>query len=325
MKNLKRILFCLCFYLSAFCQSVEVADVVNFAMLPRKCDNGDDTDEKCSNKYQNQQKFPLHPGSPLTYHGGKLFETMTVYNIFYGGMNYWDAESTSEYMPALMNMPTSKLIVNGPLSLARQKRPNMKLSYGKTIFYYGSPNFGKLYSHLERLTEVVTDKSNPKFGFGKEGSFYMIILDPEYSKPSNFKLSNSISFDSEDSGFCGYHGYHTMKSINYPFSIIGTGGKSCVWYFTRGTSLPNSNFTDITLSVYSHELGEMITNPIGSEFYDSYGFEFGDKCSGTLGGYNYVSGSSGPIYNTILGGRKYLFQARYSHSTDSCPPWIYIE
>jgi len=320
-------------FLSSLAQTdtdADPADVQVYAMPPRYCDSDGECTYVDSNK-----KYPLNMGNPLIYNGGKIFTAIKVYTVFYGGMRYWDSNTAGVFIPPMAALPGSKYMAM-PRALALTKFPSQTVTSGKQILYYGRPNLSNLNQHLKKIGYLLNDPTVTEFGAGVEGSFYMIILDPEYSKPSNFKISNTISFDSSESGFCGYHGAYTHKVtttdakgkktdkyVDHPYTFIGTGGKACSWYLPPNTGTPNANFTDVTLSVYAHELGEMITDPLNNGFYDNEGYEYGDKCAGSLGGFNYISGTSGPIYNVVLGTKKYLFQARYSYLLDSCPPGIY--
>jgi hypothetical protein len=191
----------------------------------------------------------------------------------------------------------------------------------KAIYYYG-PATLHTYSKQVSVMKLVIGDPDVKQSLDAGNTFILAILDSKYSKPSNFKFDEGTSFDSEN-GFCGYHS--SFRSTNHesiPFSFIGSGGQLCQWSVPLNYLTPNPGWDDFVMSVFLHELSEMLTNPAGIGFVDDQNLEIGDKCAGLISGYNNI-GSTNRIYNMILGNNHFLVQAQFDPDTDSCPSVVY--
>lgn len=116
--------------------------------------------------------------------------------------------------------------------------------------------------------------------------------------------------------FCAYHSsftdsstgqtvlYANMPYANYSSSACGTGQDP------YGDADAQS-----TLNVTSHEANETITDALGNAWFDSAGYENGDKCAWKFGT---VSGSSGAEYNQTINGHHYYLQGEYSNKDRGC-------
>lgn len=78
---------------------------------------------------------------------------------------------------------------------------------------------------------------------------------------------------------------------------------------------PNGNDADGTLNVTSHEHNETITDEQGNAWYDSAGYEDGDKCAWIFGA---ASGPNGAEYNQTINGHHYYLQEEYSNHDRTC-------
>jgi hypothetical protein len=78
---------------------------------------------------------------------------------------------------------------------------------------------------------------------------------------------------------------------------------------------PNGNDADATINVTSHEHNEAITDFGGNAWYDSQGYENGDKCAWDFGS---VSGANGAEYNQTINGHHYFLQREYSNDGHQC-------
>jgi hypothetical protein len=133
------------------------------------------------------------------------------------------------------------------------------------------------------------------------------------------------------SGVCGYH--YSNKTPTGPMQVawIGLGSKSRGCAFT-GTN-PNGVATDGSISVASHELLEMVTDPTGGGWFAGNGAgEIGDKCVWRAGS------RSSDGSNLTINGHTYLVQQEWSNTKYSSnkttyggcaltpptsQPWIY--
>jgi hypothetical protein len=263
--------------------------------------------------------FPLNGGYPISYHGGGLLSAANLYVIFYGGGLFWDGSKTAIYQRALSYLGTSSYF-QPAIDIVKTQLSSASLFFKNSIHFYGPPFMNSLASHQSSLSFAITSSGM----VDDLNGLYVMVLDPGYSKPSNFKIDSSTYFDSQRTGFCGYHNYYSpRKGVKRAYAVVGTGGKACNWNLSSDISTPNAGFVDVTLSVITHEIVEMFTNPYDNGFYDDLGYENGDKCGGYLGGLDYISGTSGKAYNVVLGGTKFLLQAQYHMAEDTCPDSIY--
>jgi hypothetical protein len=113
--------------------------------------------------------------------------------------------------------------------------------------------------------------------------------------------------------YCAYHSWSGSGSsvilyANMPYadtvpSACGTGQR------------PNGNEADDTINVTSHEHNETITDEQGNAWYDSAGYEDGDKCAWIFGA---ASGPNGAEYNQTINGHHYYLQEEYSNHDRTC-------
>jgi hypothetical protein len=79
---------------------------------------------------------------------------------------------------------------------------------------------------------------------------------------------------------------------------------------------PNGDDADSVLNVASHEHNETITDPLGTAWWDSSGYENGDECAWDFGTALGSTGSS--QYNQVINGNKYYLQQEWSNSDNAC-------
>jgi hypothetical protein len=184
-----------------------------------------------------------------------------------------------------------------------------------------------LEKHRGYMYNVVRIFHDTEFAIGEPdlNGMYLMVISPYFSTPANLKIDGSIAFDTASGGFCGYHSSFTNWSNRRTiYGIVGTNGTLCQWHLGSNQTNPNTGFIDVTVSVMLHEIAEMMTNPTGAGWWDNSGFENGDKCVGFPSAVNYVSGTSGAVYNAILGTRKFLLQGQFNKATNTCPQLVYL-
>ena len=75
-------------------------------------------------------------------------------------------------------------------------------------------------------------------------------------------------------------------------------------------------YADATISVVSHEHNEAITDPLGSAWYNSSGYENGDLCAWNFGAM--LGGSGSGRYNQVINGHDYTLQQEWSNHSAGC-------
>jgi len=245
------------------------------------------------------QQTPL-----ITYHGGPLMGTPTVYLIWYGNWNQANGSDT----------PAGQTLVNDFL-YGLNNSP-----YYKTNTSYTTPSgsfvvagtYTDSYSRGKRLTDsgvqaVVGNAISGRHLPLDANGIYFVLTSTDVSESSGFCTK-----------YCGWHTYGTISGTNIKYSFVGNSNR-CLSGCAAQTTSPNGNpGVDGMLSVIAHELEETNTDPNISAWYDSNRAEDADKCAWTFG--QNPTLLNGAYYNMTLPGlsissRNYLIQRELdSHS-----------
>jgi len=116
------------------------------------------------------------------------------------------------------------------------------------------------------------------------------------------------------SQYCAYHswigsGSSEILYANMPYADTVPAGCDAGFH-------PNNSDADATINVTSHEHNEAITDPNGSAWYDSAGYENGDKCAWTWG--TELGSTAYGQYNQLIGGHPYQLQREWSNASAGC-------
>lgn len=106
--------------------------------------------------------------------------------------------------------------------------------------------------------------------------------------------------------FCAYHNYYGNNNTIYA-AMPYAASFSC----DPGTS-PNNNEADQTINVTSHEQMEAATDPYLNAWYDSAGYEIGDKCAWIFGSLN------GQGADVTWNSNPYIVQEEWNDASSSC-------
>jgi hypothetical protein len=114
------------------------------------------------------------------------------------------------------------------------------------------------------------------------------------------------------SGYCAYHsniGGTTLYAVQ-PWADI-----SGCQYSTTNNPYPNDDGADTTINVMSHEHNETISDPLGTAWWDSAGYENGDECAwlALTTKYNGIGD-----YSQTISGDQYLMQSEWSNRANNC-------
>ncbi len=113
--------------------------------------------------------------------------------------------------------------------------------------------------------------------------------------------------------YCAYHsnfssGGQTVLYANMPYTGTSLGGCGV------STSPNNDIDADSTINVTSHEHMEAVTDPLGSAWYDSRGYEIGDKCAWNFGSVTLDGGLANVQWNTDY----YVVQQEWDNAKSGC-------
>lgn len=242
----------------------------------------------------------------ISYHGGNvMLGTTNVYLIWYGN---WSGNTTTSIIPDLvrglsgssyqnidhsyyMESNSTAEYVSNSLTLAGTTSDNY--SQGATLnYYYGAAAI------------VLNAIGNNKFPSDPNGIYFVLA-------------SSDVTEGQSCSQYCGYHDWITSISdggeTTIKFSFILSPDAcptNCSFIAASGDAAapltPNGNLgADALASVFSHELSETLTDPMGNGWSD-WGSEIGDMCAWSFG--NSFTSSHGGIANVTLGSRDFLLQ-----------------
>jgi hypothetical protein len=149
-------------------------------------------------------------------------------------------------------------------------------------------------------SEISKVASSNGWSTGPQTEFFMFT-----AKGIGSCYGSSCAFSS----YCAYHswtgsGSSVLLYANMPYADTVPAACDAGYH-------PNSDDADATINVTSHEHNETITDEQGNAWYDSRGYEDGDKCAWNFGS---VTGS----YNQTINGDHYILQLEYSNARSGC-------
>ena len=111
--------------------------------------------------------------------------------------------------------------------------------------------------------------------------------------------------------YCGWHNFnYTNTNVPIQYAFIGNPGTNSACVFQQIS--PNGDAgIDAMASVIAHEIVETVTDPQLNAWYDSRGYENGDKCAWNFGTTTTLNGYQ---YNLIFNSKKYLIQQNWVNS-----------
>jgi hypothetical protein len=242
----------------------------------------------------------------ITWHGGPVIGTPTVYLIWYGN---WNQSNGSD------NAAGQQIVRDFAHSIGGSNYFQINTTYsgvGGGVNYSDSNQYTDTGSQGTRLSDskvfaVVKNAINGgHLPYDANGVYFVLT-------------SSNVS---ETSGFCSqYCGWHTAgnnsNGARIRYSFVGNANR-CLSACSAQTTGPNGNAgVDAMISVIAHELEESTTDPDLNAWYDSNGAENGDKCAWTFG-QNQTQLPSGAWYNVTLGARNYLIQRNLAASDSKC-------
>ncbi len=264
--------------------------------------------------------------SNLIYHGGPVLDQgNTAYAIFWSPSN-WSQPIPGSYQTLITRYLTDVAAATRTGTNTNTNVYDAATQYGPTtsgttLTHAGTlsnlTTFGGAYPDTAPITNDCRDRATSVCvsdaqmvkqltaftqaqGLPQNGSAIYFVFTPK--GVGSCYANNSCSFTQ----FCAYHSNSGgLLYANMPFA--DTVPAACDAGFHPNASIdPNA---DATINVLSHEHNETITDPLGSAWYNSSGYENGDLCAWNFGG---ISGSS--AYNQTLNGDHYALQQEWSNA-----------
>jgi hypothetical protein len=238
------------------------------------------------------------PVSPaITYRGGPVMGTPTVYIIWYGNWNQSNGTDTPagqqivrDFLFGLNNSPYYQIN-------ASYGTPTGAVSFGGETTDTGSQGTRLSDAKVKAVvSSAITSGRLPKNTSG----VYFVLTSSNVSETSGFC-----------SQYCGWHTAATISSSNIKYSFVGNAAR-CLSGCAAQTTSPNGNAgVDGMISVIAHELEEANTDPNPNTGWFNGSGENADLCAWTFGSHQQSVG--GAFYNMTLptatgGSRNYLVQ-----------------
>lgn len=257
---------------------------------------------------QSAASAPLKTNSKMLYHNGPVRTgVQNAYFIFYGCWNNPVCGRSGD--TSTMNVVTSftSMIGNTPYMQINSTYTDVTGQLASSGLVYAGSVVDDSYAHGVDLTRadiegIISDQILS----------FALPQDPQ----GIYLVVASGDIASAATGFCtpGVRPFHASAIINggllaYVFLGNPIRCPSAAAPFV-GQPSPNGNFAgDALILNLAHALNGLLTNPYGNGWYDRYGLENADKCTGTFGQtYTTANGASA---NVSVGGRDYLLEQNW--------------
>jgi hypothetical protein len=268
--------------------------------------------------------------SDMSYHGGPVMTTNTVYAI------YWAPSDDSGVTFSDTNYQT---IVNQFLDDVATAQDATGNVYGIDTQYYNASGthianeskFGGGYldstpagSYTSCSDTYTPGKCVTDSQIQAEVKAFMSAHGISASPTTLFAVFTAPGIGSCDSSsscafsqYCAYHGDfssggQTVYYANMPY--VGTDLNNC----GTGQSPNGDANADSEINVLSHETNEAITDEQLNAWYDKRGYEIGDKCAWNFGTALGGSSQKGTEYNQVINTHDYYVQQEWSNKVSAC-------
>jgi hypothetical protein len=281
---------------------------------------------------------PAHPeasgtlgSGPLQWHGGPVMHSNTTYLIFWspGGMAAGYESTIKQFFNDVAT--DSGLTTNVYSTDTQYTDGSGHANYASTYGGYWEDTSTAIPDHCSSqypsgvtVSGCVVDsdlqaevgRAMSANGWTGGTTHIFLVFTPKNVGSCDTATSKDCAFTS----YCAYHSYFTSGGqnviyTNQPYTDttgIGPGyGGVC-----NSGQQPNSNWADSTINVASHEQNESITDPLLNAWYDTAGYEDGDKCAWIFG--SAIGGASGAQYNQVIAGNHYYLQEEYNNAGSNC-------
>jgi hypothetical protein len=255
----------------------------------------------------------------LSYHGGPVEHTNTVYAIYWVPSGY---TVSSDYTTVINRFFGDVAADNGKTT---------NVYYAGTQYYDGSGNVTYASTFAGSTTDTNAYPPN-----GCSDSYTQVCLSDSQIQSEIQKVvaanhwptggsTEYFMFTAKGVGSCSGSSCAFSNYCAY-HSWIGSGSSEILYanmpYADTVPSAcdagqhPNNSDADATINVTSHEHNETITDPNGNAWYDRRGYEDGDKCAWNFG--TQLGSTAYGQYNQVINGHDYELQQEWSNATSSC-------
>lgn len=259
--------------------------------------------------------------SRMLYHNGPVRTYIQdVYFIFYG---CWETPACGPFdgdaatMTVLTNFMSS--IGNTPYMFINNTYPDSTGTPATSALVYGGSIIDNSYAHGNELTQADIEAILNDH-IGDPGGQTDLPADPQ----GIYFIISTADVSSTATGFCvqgapPFHSFYRLYGTNpVPYGFIGDAHRCPTlagpqFLDQTGTRLttPNGSYDgDSMVATLAHELNGILTDPYGTGWFDRYGLENADKCSGTFGTtYTTSNGARANIH--LSGNYDYLIEQNW--------------
>jgi hypothetical protein len=259
------------------------------------------------------RNFTTKTNGRITYHGGQVLTgTRNVYFIYYGCWTDqcgWAGDTATMQVLAdfIINVGNAPYIqINSTYPDSNGQAPTGALIFGGLVL-------DDSYSHGTELTDadavdMISYQVN-NFQLPQDSNGIYVIF-------------TSADISANQMGFCatGAPPFHDVGIVNgspVVYAFLGNPNRCPAvaapqFVATDGTHLttPNGSFAgDAMVTNLAHVLNTTLTDPWSDGWYDRYGLENADKCTGKFGP-TYTTGN-GALANIRIGGRDYMLEQNW--------------
>jgi hypothetical protein len=239
-------------------------------------------------------------GGNLIDHGGLVLPTSTIYAIWWGDPAAFPADAQDGVDQFLSGLNGSSY-----LGIANQymRGASATTRFGGNLYNPSSPP--PAVPETGRGSSNMLDRGLCTF-------FKSAGVQPN---PTDIYLLYTSNFPAAEGSYCAFHGYTSCSNINAVFQVAyvpnGTDVRSCDPTVNAPLFEPNgyTQGTQALINMTAHEFTETITDPQFTAWYDSGGYEIGDKCV-------WVFASEVPLAN----GSPWKIQEEWSNQLSRCGP-----
>ena len=262
---------------------------------------------------------PSGGGSNLSYHNGPVMRTNKVYLIFWEPTGY---SVSTNYDALITQYFTDVAADSGKTTNVYASTTQYKDSSGSIAY---SSSLGGTWRDTSALpangcTDTATSVCVSDAQIQAEIQKAMSVNGWTASPTTMFyvftakAIGSCVGSSCAFTQYCAYHsrignGTSAILYANMPYAM--SVSSAC-----NSGQRPNGDDADATLNVTSHEHAEAITDPQGSAWYDSRGYENGDKCAWNFG--TAVGSTANGSYNQVINGHYYWLQQEWSNKSSAC-------
>jgi phosphate-induced protein 1 len=282
---------------------------------------------------QMRRTAPAADTGPLLYHtNGFIVQHPHIYQIFWAPQNLQTGAATG-YSPKYVNVNVALAAYYNGHGIATNNTQYFEVINGQ-VGYVQNDGFlvsavvdrdpypasgcndpltpGNCLSDAQVQQEIlkVIQSQNWQVGIN---SIFMVYTS---SGEGSCLAANSQPTDcAAPGGYCAYHSFIPPKSNNINevvlYANIPYPPPGC---FGKGKSPNNDVDADTAATAASHELTEVITNPVANGWYTAQGNEIGDLCAGFYDVNTYANGLANQSWN----GSTFELQTEFDNHSAQC-------